>query len=109
MKKKIINIVKFLDWELIIWIGGLTALAFTNPDSTGHFTLCPFKNLGFHFCPGCGLGHSISLIFHGRFVDSFSAHPLGFLALIILFSRIIKLSFINLKRFRSNYGRTGTI
>jgi len=109
MKQKIINIVRFLDWELIIWLGGLCYLALLNPDSSGHFSLCPFKNLGFHFCPGCGLGQSISLFFHGRFEESLRTHPLGILAFIVLFSRIIKLSLINLKRFRSNYGRTRTI
>jgi len=76
--------------ELLFWIGGLTCLAFSNP-SESHFTLCPIKNLGFSFCPGCGLGHSISYLFHGEIKASFQHHPLGFFALAVILKRIFQL------------------
>ena len=81
---------KRINIELIFWIGGLTWLALMNPSET-HFTLCPIKNLGFLFCPGCGLGHSISLIFHGQIKESFHHHPLGIFALVVILIRIFRL------------------
>lgn len=56
-----------------------------------HFTLCPIKNLGFNFCPGCGIGHSIHYAMTLNIRESFLHHPLGFFALLILLSRIFKL------------------
>ena len=81
---------KRINIELIFWIGGLTWLALMNPSKT-HFTLCPIKNLGFSFCPGCGLGHSISFIFHGKIKESFHHHPLGIFALVVILIRIFRL------------------
>jgi len=68
-------------------------LAFSNPQEE-HYSLCLFHHMGLPFCPGCGIGHSISYFFHGRMIDSFHAHPLGFLAVIIIFFRIIQLSIL---------------
>ena len=56
-----------------------------------HFTLCPIKNLGFDFCPGCGIGHSIHYAMTLNIRESFLHHPLGFFALLILLTRIFKL------------------
>jgi len=81
---------KRINIELIFWIGGLTYLAFMDPSET-HFSLCPIKNLGFSFCSGCGLGHSISFFFHGQIKDSFHHHPLGIFALGVILSRIFEL------------------
>jgi hypothetical protein len=81
---------KRINTELIFWIGGLTYLAFTNP-AESHFTLCPIKNLGFSFCPGCGLGHSISYLFHGQIQESFHHHPLGIFAVVVILWRIFQL------------------
>ena len=81
---------KLINIELIFWIGGLIWLAFINP-SESHFSLCPIKNLGFGFCPGCGLGHSISFLFHGQLQESFHHHPLGVFALVVVSMRILKL------------------
>jgi len=86
--KKYFNLIGF---EALIWISGLIYLALFSPADQTHFTICPIKNLGFDFCPGCGLGHSITLLFHGQFVQSFYNHPLGFFAVIIIFHRIYKL------------------
>jgi hypothetical protein len=73
--------------EAWIWITALLLLAATNPDHQGHFSLCAFKNMGFDYCPGCGLGHSISMLFRGRVTDSFTTHPLGIFAIIMLIYR----------------------
>lgn len=78
-------------FEAAIWLSGLIALAFLEIGSS-HLSLCPFYNLGFDFCMGCGLGRSISQIFHGNFIESVKIHPLGVFAVIILSYRIIELS-----------------
>ena len=94
----------FWNWKLIelegmVWILGLTYLAFiNNPDST-HFTICPFANLGIDFCPGCGLGNSISYLFRGDLSASFYTHPLGIFALIIIIVRIITIIKNNRRRY----------
>ncbi|MFC0185541.1 DUF2752 domain-containing protein [Pseudarcicella hirudinis] len=84
--------IKKLNIELLFWVTGLAYLALINPASDAHFSLCPIKNLGFSFCPGCGLGHSISYIFHGELKKSFESHPLGIFGLIVIISRIYTLA-----------------
>jgi hypothetical protein len=100
MKRSIKNSVKFIrkNLEAFIWIGGLTYLALINPYAGGHLPLCVFDLAGIDFCPGCGLGMSISLLFHGDFAASFSAHPLGIAAVLILVSRITSLLFRNFSK-----------
>ncbi|MCA1745114.1 MAG: DUF2752 domain-containing protein [Bacteroidales bacterium] len=46
------------------------------------------KNLNLGFCPGCGLGTSISWLFRGQLSQSFASHPLGIPAVGILVHRI---------------------
>jgi len=87
--------------EAVIWLLSLMALALHKPTETNHFTLCPLYNLGFDFCPGCGLGHSVSYLLHGEIHRSFEAHPLGIFAVIVLSCRIIQLS----KLYRKMYGQ----
>ncbi len=77
-------------FELVIWISGLFLLGTMSPENE-HASLCPFNALGLSFCPGCGLGHSISWLFRGEFNLSFQTHPLGWFAVIILLVRIITL------------------
>ena len=77
--------------EAFFWIAAITALALTNPESPGHFSLCPLKNAGIDFCPGCGLGHAISWLFRGELAASFKSHPLGIPAVVILLSRSFRL------------------
>jgi hypothetical protein len=87
-----------------MWMAGLLYLMLINPYDIHHFTFCPLKNLGFNFCPGCGLGLSISKIFHFDFIGSFETHPLGMPALIIISNRIyvlLKLSFSSQLNFNS--------
>lgn len=74
--------------EAFIWISAIITLATVNPYSEGHYTLCLFNNLGLSFCPGCGIGRSISCVLHGNILDSFNFHPLGILAILILLYRI---------------------
>ena len=93
----------FSYFELSVWVGGLLWLALMNPAAEVHFSLCIFKWIGLSFCPGCGLGHSISWLFHGKLQQSLNAHPLGIFAVVVLLFRIftlIKISFINLQSLK---------
>lgn len=74
--------------ELVFWITALVLLATANPHEH-HFSLCPLANLGFDWCPGCGLGRSISALFHGEFKDSLSFHWFGIPALMLIAYRIM--------------------
>ena len=98
-QKSLIWIWKMIGFEAIIWILGLTYLAFFNSPETAHFTICPFANLGIDFCPGCGLGNSISYLFDGDFASSFHTHPLGIFAFIIITFRIITIIKNNRRRY----------
>ena len=81
-------------FELTFWTSALALLAMMPPGSDPHYSFCVFKMLGIHFCPGCGLGHSISYLFRGNIQASFSAHPLGIFAVIIIPSRIYQLLYL---------------
>jgi hypothetical protein len=97
---KIKGCFKIIGFEAFIWTSSLIYLAFfSSPDHT-HFTICPLKNVGINFCPGCGLGHSITQIFNGEFVQSFYTHPLGFFALIIISYRIFSLIKVNINHYK---------
>jgi hypothetical protein len=76
--------------EAFIWLAALISLAFHDPASA-HYSLCPLRNLGIGFCPGCGLGHAISYFFHGEVMMSLETHPLGIIAVILLSYRIISI------------------
>jgi hypothetical protein len=93
-------------FELITWITALALLAVMNPTADSHYSFCLFKFIGIKYCPGCGLGHSISFLFHGNFNASLSANPFGIFAIIIIMFRIYKLSclhiFSHFKKY--NYG-----
>ncbi len=80
-----------LPLELIIWSGAILVLAISYPKTIDHFTLCPIENLGFSWCPGCGLGRSISFFLHGEFKLSFDQHWFGIPAFGILIFRIVQL------------------
>ena len=98
------NYFKIVGLEATIWIIGLSYLAFFSPVNETHFTICPLKNAGIDFCPGCGLGHSITQIFHGNFIQSFNTHPLGFFAILVIIHRIyslIKKNIINIKKAKA--------
>lgn len=103
MKTKLLIGFKFFrkNLEAFIWIAALISLAFLNPENEQHYSFCVFHNLGFKYCPGCGLGHSISCFFRGDLQNSFYAHPLGIIAVIILITRIIQI-------FRNSYKKSSS-
>ncbi len=84
-------ILKQIEWETVLWLSGLLYLFFINPYNEQSFSLCLFHNLGIDFCPGCGIGRSISFIYHLDFLNSFNAHPLGLIAFMLIIHRIITL------------------
>jgi hypothetical protein len=85
--------VKFIskNLEALMWLAGLVYLVLINPYSADHLNLCAFNAIGIDSCPGCGLGKSISMIFHGDITHSFESHPLGIIALLIITFRIVTL------------------
>lgn len=83
--------IKRLPLELFFWILALVLLATADPHAH-HFSLCPLANLGIEWCPGCGLGRSISALFHGEIKESLNFHWLGIPALMVIGYRIITLS-----------------
>ena len=89
--KKVIEIFKRTDLEAIFWLSAFIYLTYINPYTPKHLDFCLFSLAGIDNCPGCGLGKSISMIFHGDFIGSFDAHPLGIPAIILIFRRIYKL------------------
>jgi hypothetical protein len=78
-------------FEFIFWVAALCLPAFMQPDNEG-FSFCVLKLSGIDFCPGCGLAHAISFLFHGDIAGSIKSHPLGIFAVAIIFLRIIQLS-----------------
>ena len=103
--RKIIMNIRSIRLEMIIWIVGLVFLATLDPGAQ-HLSICPLKNIGLEFCPGCGLGHSIMYLFHGEWSLSVQEHPLGIFALFILSYRIFilgKLSLNEIANKKLNY------
>jgi hypothetical protein len=100
--QKIKSILKMVEWEAIFWLFGLMYLMFIDPYQVQHYTLCPFHNLGITFCPGCGLGRSISFFYHGDFFHSIKTHPLGIIAFIIIAIRVIKLSIKTINNYHKS-------
>jgi hypothetical protein len=103
MKEKFLNIVEIgnKNLEAIMWSIALLYLMFINPYELNHFSFCLFSLVGIDFCPGCGIGRSISMIYHGDILGSLKMHPLGIFALGVIFYRIITLlqkNILNLKR-----------
>ena len=77
--------------ELIVWSGAIFILAISYPNISSHFTICPIENLGFSWCPGCGLGRSVSYLMHGDITSSLKQHWFGIPAFGILIYRIVHL------------------
>ena len=88
---RVIDFLRRLDTEVYLWIAGLFYLAAIDPTVEPHFSFCLFKYLGFAYCPGCGLGRSVSYLLHGNLTQSIHAHILGVIALPILLHRIVVL------------------
>lgn len=75
-------------FEAAVFSVGLLLLAFMEPGAVIGPNLCLFEQLGFSFCPGNGLGHSIAYTFRGEVYNALQANALGPLAIIILGARI---------------------
>jgi hypothetical protein len=84
-------------FELAFWVAALVSLALTDPTNQTHFSLCPFKMMGITWCPGCGLGHAISFLFHGDIKSSWHAHWLGIPAVLVISYRIYVLGKMRLE------------
>ncbi|MGD8427786.1 MAG: DUF2752 domain-containing protein [Balneolaceae bacterium] len=80
-------------FEIAAFSVGLLLLAFMNPHAAGGTDFCLFHLMGFSFCPGDGLGHSIAYTFHGEFGNALKANILGPFTIIVLSYRIIQLLF----------------
>jgi len=91
-------------FEITAWISALTLLAFMNPSTDAHYSFCIFKFMGISYCPGCGLGHSISYLFHGNLKASLDAHPLGIVAVPVIITRIYKLSCLHIFNHLTQHG-----
>ncbi|WP_133553060.1 DUF2752 domain-containing protein [Algoriphagus boseongensis] len=100
--KEISKWIQQVPLELIFWIGSLIAILTINPEASQHFSLCPLDNLGFSWCPGCGLGRSMNLLARGEIQASWSMHPLAMLAFAAIFHRIWTL--IKHLKTTHNYG-----
>jgi len=98
LKNKLKHIAGFLyrNLELISWVAIIIALYLPMP-AEQHFTLCPLQNLGFEYCPGCGLGRSCNMAMHGKIIDSLTMHPFGIFAIIVILFRIYSLITIRIK------------
>ncbi len=97
--KNLQKICSVIGFEAFIWILGMFYLIFIHIPGESHFTICPLANLGFEFCPGCGLGNSISFLFRGDLIASFQSHPLGIFAFTVIFVRIISIIKNNRRRY----------
>ncbi|MFT7589175.1 MAG: hypothetical protein ACI959_001392 [Limisphaerales bacterium] len=92
--QKLYPLKKLVPIELLFWIGALVALYWMPLNSPANFegtSLCILTNLGFNWCPGCGIGHSITHVMHGNLQASIAAHPVGIFALLVIVFRIFSL------------------
>lgn len=89
--------------ELIFWVTGFLLLGMAKPadhDYGHHFTFCPLANLGLSWCPGCGLGRSVTHLLHGHIRESFHYHWFGIPAVLIIGYRTVTLGQYEWKRFK---------
>lgn len=78
-------------FEATVFATGLLLLALMDPAAANGPSLCLFDQLGFTFCPGDGLGHSISYTFRGEIYNAMESNILGPFAIFILGTRVIYL------------------
>lgn len=87
--------------ELICWTSALILLGLAEPvypQQGNHFSLCPLAAAGLEWCPGCGLGRSVTLFLHGEWQAGFSQHWLGMAAILIISGRIYVLAKAEMKK-----------
>ena len=82
------NLIK-KNFEQSCWFIGLLFLFFLNPTSSDS-SICIFKLVGFNFCPGCGIGHSIHYTLHLNFLNAYREHILGIPLTLLLVWQILK-------------------
>lgn len=75
-------------FEIAAFSLGLLLLALMDPEITSGPGLCLLENTGFAYCPGDGLGHSISYLFRGKFYSAMHSNILGPFAIVIIGGRI---------------------
>lgn len=85
------KVISRINIELPAWVLGLVLLALLDPHA-GLPSFCVSKLAGLGECPGCGLGRSISHLFHGELRESWENHKLGAPVLLMLLWRIGKLA-----------------
>jgi hypothetical protein len=98
---KFVPLKKF-PFEAFVWITGIFFLLLIDP-AEQHFSLCPLHHLGWSFCPGCGLGKSISYLLRGELQQSLQTHPLGLFGLAILSMRIFQLLKLNQQLYGTDH------
>jgi hypothetical protein len=99
------NLLKRIPLELLFWMGALVLLGLSEPlaQYEQHFSLCPLAAIGLDWCPGCGIGRSITQLFHGNIDASFQHHWFGIPALLILVHRVVVLAVHEIKSFKIKY------
>ncbi|MEX2462709.1 MAG: DUF2752 domain-containing protein [Balneolaceae bacterium] len=88
--KATLNEYFFLHFEWVALTTGLLLMALLDPFSDAE-SLCILSRLGFEYCPGCGLGTSVSHIFRGEFFASIQANPVGLFAVLIIPARVVSI------------------
>ncbi|WP_162417387.1 DUF2752 domain-containing protein [Cyclobacterium roseum] len=86
--------------EFLIWTIALVGLYFYGMGDGQHHGLCPLANLGLSWCPGCGLGRSLHYFMHGAIHTSWSWHPLGGFALLVILWRQFQLFLLIKKQIK---------
>ncbi|MFV1885542.1 MAG: DUF2752 domain-containing protein [Balneola sp.] len=74
--------------EWMVFLLGLILMASMNPYTNGA-SLCLLDVLGFAYCPGEGLGHSIAFLFRGEIKLALDANLMGPLVVVGLSVRIL--------------------
>jgi hypothetical protein len=98
--QRVEKIIGYVNFEALFWIITLIYLGAGNFEHGTHFSFCPLHNLGINFCPGCGLGRSISFLLHGELLQSFHTHwlgPFAFVVIILRILQIIKFTYFKIK------------
>ncbi len=98
MIRNVTAFMRSLGLEPFLWTAALGYFALIDPSTTPMFSLCPLHNLGFPYCPGCGLGRSISFLLHGDVGRSFGTHILGIPATLIIVTRVFSIGRSTLER-----------
>lgn len=98
------NALKRIPLELLLWIGAIVSLGFAEPighEEGNHFSFCLLANMDVHWCPGCGLGRSLTQLLHGNIRESLALHWFGVPALLIIAHRIWMLAGIEVNNFKT--------